>query len=297
MSNLKELSNFIQGPAIKAKFAEILGQKAQGFLTAALTAISQNTLLKDATPESVYQSCMMAASLELSVNPNLGQSYLIPYKNGKTGIVECQWQIGYKGLIQLAQRSGQFKNISASPIYEGEIISQNPLTGFVFDFSKRGTIGQSHKIVGYAGYFSLLNGFEMTLYMTNEEMKSHGLKYSKSFKNGSGVWKDDFDSMAQKTVLKLMLSKYAPLSIQMEKAVLADQSVIRSESEFEYIDNKPLSIEEQNEQAETARILGFIEKASSTEELEMVEGFIDHHSENELSIAFYNKKKELKNGK
>lgn len=295
MGDIKQLSTFLQGPAIKTKFKDILGQRSNAFLSTVLTAINQGQNLAKCTPESVYQCALMAASLDLSVNPNLGQAYLIAYANNKSGITECQFQIGYKGLIQLAQRSGQFKQIEASPIYEGELTDMNPLTGYRFDFSKRGTKDQSKNVVGYAGYFSLLNGFEKVVYMSNQELKDHGLKFSKSFQKGYGLWKDDFHSMAFKTVIKLMLSKFAPLSTQMEKAILADQAVIRGEDKFSYVDNDSakLSIEEQNEQAETLRILGFIEKATSMEELEMVEGFIDHHTENELSIAFKTKKSEL----
>lgn len=151
-----------------------------------------------------------------------------------------------KGLIQLAQRSGQFKNISAAPIYEGQLVESNPLTGFKFDFTKK----TSDKVVGYAGYFELLNGFEKTMYMTVDELKSHAGKYSQTFKSNKGVWVDNFDAMAVKTVLKLMLSKYAPLSIEMQKAIVTDQAVIKDDmgEDVQYIDHEEVIIIDKEEE-------------------------------------------------
>ena len=126
----------------------------------------------------------------------------------------------FRSFIQLAQRSGLFKTISASPIYDGQLIENDPLKGFVFDFTKK----KSETVIGYAAFFSLLNGFEKTLYMSVEELKKHGLKYSQSYKNDKtraySLWETNFDAMAQKTVLKLLLSKFAPLSVEMQKAVI-----------------------------------------------------------------------------
>ena len=171
---------------------------------------------------------MMAATLDLPINANLGFAYIIPYGD------QAQFQMGYKGFIQLALRSGQFKNISAAPIYKGQIIEEDPLKGFVFDWSKK----ESDEIVGYAAFFSLLNGFEKTFYMTTEKITEHGRKFSKNFSNSSSLWKKDFESMAMKTVLKLLLSKYAPLSVEMQKAVIADQAVINDVEtlDVDYID-------------------------------------------------------------
>lgn len=223
---------------VKQKFNEMLGKRASQFITSVLQIAAQNQLLAKADPISIYQSAMVAATLDLPLNQNLGFAYIIPYgakqADGSYKQV-AQFQIGYKGFIQLAQRSGQFKTISASPIYEGQLIEQNPLTGFLFDFSKK----ESEKVIGYAAHFSLLNGFEKTIYMTVEELKKHGIKFSQTFKKGFGLWKDDFDSMAQKTVIKLLLSKYAPLSVEMQRAVVTDQSIINDAETVDvtYVDN------------------------------------------------------------
>ena len=210
---------------VKLKFEEMLGKKAQGFIASVLQVVAGNGLLVNADAASVYNAAMMAATLDLPINNNLGFAYIIPYKTKQSdGSFKnsAQFQLGYKGFIQLAQRSGVFKTISAAPIYEGQLVESNPLTGFEFDFSKQ----DSQTIIGFAAYFKLLNGFEKTLYMSVKEMEGHGAKYSKTFSNSYGRWKTDFVGMGSKTVIKLLLSKFAPLSIEMQTAVRVDQAVI-----------------------------------------------------------------------
>jgi len=225
-NNQMTIKGFFHRDDVKSKFNELMGNRSAQFITSVLSVVNNNSYLKNASPESVFSSALMAATLDLPVNPNLGFAYIIPYGQ------QAQFQVGYKGLIQLALRSGQFKTISVTPVYEGQIKQQNPLTGFEFDWSNK----QSDKVVGYASYFSLINGFEKTMYMTVDEIQAHGKRFSKTY--GNGVWKTDFDAMAQKTCLKLLLSKYAPLSIEMQKAVIADQSIIRDveNMDVEYID-------------------------------------------------------------
>lgn len=232
-TEVSTVKTFFGRDDVKKKFEEILGKRSNAFLSSVLSLCMQNDKLKSANPESVYMCAMMAATLDLPINSNLGMAYIIPYNDKDKGQV-AQFQLGYKGLTQLALRSGQFKTIAAEPIYDGQLISENPLTGYVFDFTKK----QSDKVVGYASYFSLLNGFEKTKYMTVEQVQAHGKKYSKSFSYNSSPWKTDFDAMALKTVLKLLLSKYAPLSVEMQKAVIADQSVINDVEtmDIEYTD-------------------------------------------------------------
>lgn len=231
------VKNYFTQQSVRAKFEELLGKRATGFITSVLQAVASNDMLSKADPATVFHAAATAATLDLPINQNLGFAYIIPYNlkqsNGSFKVV-AQFQMGYKGFIQLAQRSGQFKTISATPIYEGQLIEQNPLTGFVFDFTVK-----SDKVIGYAAYFELLNGFQKILYMSNDDLKVHGKKFSKSFNKGFGLWKDDFDSMATKTVLKLLLSKYAPLSIDMKTAVIADQSLINDveTEDVTYIDN------------------------------------------------------------
>ncbi len=256
MSNIPATAKqFFQQDSVKRKFEELLGKRSSAFMTSVLQIVSNNSYLQNASPQSVFNAACVAATLDLPINNNLGFAYIVPY--GK----DAQFQMGYRGFIQLAQRSGQFKTIASSPIYEGQLIEENPLTGFVFDFK----VKKSGTPIGYAAYFELLNGFQKTLYMTTEELKQHGLRFSQTFKRGSGLWKDDFESMALKTVLKLLLSKFAPLSVEMQKAVITDQGVISDPDTLDvaYSDNTEPEINHEFERAKQ-----MIENTTTVEKLE-----------------------------
>lgn len=234
--------DFFQREDVVQKFQELLGKRASSFLTSVLSVVSQNDLLAKADPKTVYMAALTSATLDLPINQNLGFAYIVPYKN-KNWVHEAQFQMGYKGFIQLALRSGQFLTISATPVYEGQLIEENPLTGYVFDRKAK----KSDVVVGYASYFKLLNGFEKTFYMTKSEIERHANLYSANYKKyQSGLWKDKFDEMATKTVIKLLLSKFAPLSVEMQKAVIADQGVLQDENfdEVDYPDNDQAIIAE-----------------------------------------------------
>lgn len=227
------IKEFLNKGIAEKKLQELLGKNSAAFATSILQIVNSNELLKKAHPMSIFNAACMAASLNLPINANLGFAYIVPYNNKKTGITEAQFQLGYKGFIQLAQRSGQFKIISASEVKEGQLVSEDPLKGYVFNWSIK-----SERNIGYVAYFQLLNGFEAYLYMSIEQVKEHAKKYSQSFKKGYGIWVDNFDAMAKKTVIKLLLAQKAPMSIDMQQAVLADQSVIKDakDGQFEYID-------------------------------------------------------------
>lgn len=271
---------------VRGKFEELLGKRASAFMTSVLQIASSNELLAKAEPMSVYNAAAVAATLELPLNNNLGFAYIVPYnqkqKDGSYKTV-AQFQLGYKGFIQLAQRSGQFQNLSAAPIYEGQLIEQNPLTGYVFDFTKK----TSEIVVGYAAYFRLINGFEKVHYMTVDELKKHGKKYSQTFKKDYGLWKDEFDAMASKTVLKLLLAKYAPLSVDMQKAVIADQGVIQDAdaTEVTYVDNEEPLIDKAEE-----RVTLMINDASTVNDLEKISSEADLTPD---QLTIWNEKKEM----
>jgi len=265
------VKHFFEKENVKAKITELLGKRSTQFITSVLQIVNSNDLLKKATPESIYSAATMAAVLDLPLNNNLGFAYIVPYNTKGTDqngnqitVTVAQFQMGYKGFIQLAQRTGQFKRIAVAPVHEGQLISNDPLKGYEFDWTVTPT-----KVIGYVSYFELLNGFESMLYLTNEELTKHAQKFSQTFKRGFGLWKDDFDSMARKTVLKLLLSKFAPLSVEMQKAVIADQAVIRDVEtiDVEYSDNATKSIEDTNMEKEISRVTDFINKASTREEL------------------------------
>ena len=288
----KSVKALFANEQVTAKFKEVLGAKSAGFIASVLQIASLN-LPKNVEPKSVLNAALMAATLDLPVNNNLGFFYIISYNQKQpdgTYLPVAQAQMGYKAFIQLAQRSGLYKTISAAPIYEGQLKSTNPLTGYEFDFTKK----DSDKIIGFAGYFSLINGFEKTIFMSTEEMQSHGLKYSKTYSKDSSLWKKDFIGMGSKTVLKLLLSKFGPLSIEMQKAITADQAVINDvdTDDVTYVDNSYEDVTVDHEQ-ERKRLL--IEDAKSVAELTELLSQID--PDESLSDFFEKRMKALNKSK
>jgi recombination protein RecT len=232
MSNLQKITSvksLLSTDNVKAKFQEILAENAAGFTANLAVMVNNSAALSKCDPMTVVSAAVVSASLKLPLDPNLGFAALVPFGD------KCQFQIQYKGLIQLAQRSGQYKTIGVTEIFDGELISENRLTGeYDFDFTAK----KSDKVIGYAAYFRLLNGFEKTIYWPIEQVDKHGKRFSQTYKKGFGLWKDDFDAMAKKTVLKSLISKWGILSIEMQKAVTFDQSVVKDveTGEAEYID-------------------------------------------------------------
>lgn len=228
--------DFFAQPMVQEKLKELVGKNAPAFATSVLQIVNSNSMLVNADPKTIFSAACMAATLNLPINNSLGFAYIVPFQNRKAGTIEAQFQLGYKGFVQLAQRSGQFERIAAVPVYEGQLLTANPLLGYEWDWS----IKPQGQPIGYVAFFKLINGFTAELYMSREEVTAHASKYSQTFKKGFGVWKDQFDAMALKTVLKLLLSKQAPLSIEMQTATLADQAVVRDveTNDFDYIDHQ-----------------------------------------------------------
>lgn len=199
------LKHLLNDPTIKNKFEQMLRDRAPQFISSIINLYNSEGALKKCNPMTVISSAMVAATLDLPVDKNLGYAWIIPYGN------QAQFQLGYKGYIQLALRTAQYRYINVTPIYEGELVSWNRLTEeFVIDFDKK----ESETIIGYAAYFELLNGFRKTVYWTKAEVEAHKNKFSKS----DFGWKRDWDAMAMKTVVRNMLSKWGILSVQMQKA-------------------------------------------------------------------------------
>lgn len=223
----KTLKGMLEMPAYKNKFNEMLGKKAAGFMSSIIAVTSNNKLLAKADPATVIGAAAQAAMLDLPINQSLGFAYIVPYKGA------AQFQLGYKGYIQLAQRSGQYVDIGAKTVYEGELEYENRLLD-KFKFGERA----SDKVIGYLAYFRLTNGFEKMLFMELDEMIAHAKKYSQSYKGGTDKWGlADFNVMAEKTVLKRLLSKFGPLSIesvQMSQALSNDGGVISMNKDGEF---------------------------------------------------------------
>lgn len=242
----KNLKQFFQSPNVQAKIKELVDKNSASFATSIMQIVNSNKMLQEAEPTSILNAACMAATLNLPINNSLGFAYIVPYRNEKSKIVEAQFQLGYKGFIQLAQRSGQFERLVSLPVYKEQLVAKDPINGFKFDWEQEPS--ENEQPIGYYAYFKLINGFSAELYMDKNQVVNHAKKYSQSFKKGSGSWADNFEAMALKTVLKLLLSRMAPLSIDMQKGVLSDQSVIKDveAEEFEYIDHQSKNKNESN---------------------------------------------------
>ncbi|GAB1668201.1 recombinase RecT [Mannheimia haemolytica] len=232
------IKTLFESPNVKQKLQELLNKNAATFTTSVLQIVNSNSMLRNADPMSVFNAACMAATLNLPLQNGLGFAYIVPYQNRKEKKTEAQFQLGYKGLIQLAQRSGQFKRLVAVPVYEKQLLAEDPINGYEFDWKQKPA--KDEKPIGYYAYFKLVNEFTAEIYMTTQEVHDHANRYSQTYRKGYGVWHDNFEAMALKTVMKLLLSKQAPLSVEMQQAVLADQAVVKDveNAEFAYPDNE-----------------------------------------------------------
>lgn len=236
------IKTLFESSSVKQKLQDLLNKNAASFTTSVLQIVNSNSMLRNADPMSVFNAACMAATLQLPIQNGLGFAYIVPYKG------QAQFQLGYKGLIQLAQRSGQFKRLVAVPVYEKQLIEEDPINGYVFDWKQKSE--PTEKPIGYYAYFQLVNSFTAELYMTAQEVDQHAQRYSQTYRTylekqkqgkwATSVWVDNFEAMALKTVMKLLLSKQAPLSVEMQQAVLADQAVVKNvdNAEFDYPDNQ-----------------------------------------------------------
>lgn len=241
------LKTFFESANVQNKIKELVGKNAATFATSVMQIANSNSMLKTADPMSIFNAACMAATLNLPLQNGLGFAYIVPFRNNKEKKTEAQFQIGYKGFIQLAQRSGQFKRLVALPVYKKQLIKKDFINGFEFDWEKEPEEGELP--IGYYAYFKLMNEFSAELYMTHEEINAHAKKYSQTYRTyldkkakgqwAQSVWAENFEAMALKTVTKLLLSKQAPLSVEMQQAVLADQAVVKDveNQEFNYTDN------------------------------------------------------------
>lgn len=233
-------------PAMKKKFTDILHEKSDSFMGSLMTLVGGDNYLSQAEPMTIIASALKAATMDLPIDKNLGYAYVVPFnRSEKVGNKwvkhnEAQFILGYKGYIQLAQRSGQYKALNALAIYDGQLIDWNPLTEeFTFDYKAK----VSDEVIGYVGFFELLNGFKKTVYWTKQEIESHRIKNAKGYDKEklSGAWVDNYDSMAIKTVLRNMLSKWGLLSVEMQSAITSDEKVFRVDENNDLIEETDLS--------------------------------------------------------
>lgn len=245
-SNLAKFNAALRAEKTQAMVLISLRGKADEYFRNIASAVANNAELQKCDPVTLICGGLQAAQLQLPLGSGLGFAYLIPFKNNKKKIYEAQFQLGYKGLIQLAIRSGLFAEINCGEVYEGELSDFNRIAGtFKLDGERT-----SDKIVGYFAYFRLNNGdtpencFSKSLYMSADEVEKHAKRYSQTYSSqyestrNSSKWTTDFDAMARKTVLKLLLSRYAPMSVEIQKAVASDQAVVREDGVLDYVDNE-----------------------------------------------------------
>lgn len=251
-----DLKGLLSTPTLKKKFEQVLNKKAPQFMASLLNLYGGDPNLQTAEPLSIISSALVAASLDLPVDKNLGYAWIVPFYDKNKGFKAAQFQLGYKGYIQLALRSGQYKAMNVIDVHEGELKNWNRLTEEIeLDLDS----AESDKVIGYCGYFKLVNGFEKTVYWTKDEIEKHRIKFNKAKDKQSlnNVWRSDYDAMAKKTVIRNLLGKWGILSIDMQTALSKDiDSDTESNEAVEVIDVDPKELIGENvvatEQADSA---------------------------------------------
>lgn len=258
MSNLVKATNrpkfsvAIQSDMYKNLINQTLGDKdrATRFIASISSAVATNQALQECDAGTILSGALLGESLNLSPSPQLGQYYLVPFNDSKKGYKVAQFQLGYKGYIQLAIRSGQYKKLNVLAIKKGELIKYDPLNeeievSLIEDEEERETA----ETIGYYAMFEYTNGFRKSLYWSKSKMEKHALKYSKGYAAHKGYtfWEKDFDGMAYKTMLRQLISKWGIMSIDMQQAVEKDMTAINTDGTYEYVDNEEDTIIEQEE--------------------------------------------------
>lgn len=233
------LKNMLSNPQVKERFDEILKTKSAGFIGSILAIANSNVKLAACDPVTIINSALNAATMDLPINPNFGFAYIIPYG------AQAQFQVGYKGFLQLALRSGKLRTINVTEVYEGQLVKIDSFKG-LYEFREDRT---SNEVIGYYAYIETLNGFEKGEYWSFEKTQAHGKRFSKQF---GGLWTSDPHAMGKKTVLKMLISKWSELSIDtnMQRALTTDQSIITNveNMDVDYVDAQDVSDSTQQDQ-------------------------------------------------
>lgn len=245
----------IQTDAYKKLINNTLGdpKRANKFIASISSAVATNPQLQKCDAGSILSGALLGEALNLSPSPQLGQFFLVPYDkkqkiNGEWVVVEsnAQFQLGYKGYIQLAIRSGQYKDIDVIEVREGEYLGRDKTTGkHQFEFIEDEVERENKPIIGYMAYFEYLNGFYKNIYWSKEKMQKHALEYSQAYasdvRNGTiySYWSKDFNGMAFKTMIRQLISKWGVMSIEMQEAITKDMTVVKEDGSYDYVDNQP----------------------------------------------------------
>lgn len=260
-----QVKGILANENVKKRFKEVLGDKAGQFMASIVNVVSGSPRLKECSPNSIIGAAFVASTYDLPIDGNLGFSAIVPYNNStwnpqtrqKESHMEAQFQLMYKGFVQLAIRSGYYEKMNYVVVYKDEIKSYNPITGeveFVKDFTgcKDRETEDEKNVAGYYAWFKLRTGFSHDLFMTRQAVENHARKYSSSYRSDlnynskKSLWSTNFEAMALKTVIKLLLSKWGILSVDMQRAIQDDQKTFNEQGEESYGDNQPDVIEAQD---------------------------------------------------
>lgn len=264
------MTAYLNQDAVKQQINSIVGGKrGTAFITSIVSAVQATPALQECTNPSILSAALLGESLNLSNSPSLGQFWIIPFNNKKKGVKEAQFQLGANGFKQLAMRTGQYKDIDFLEIHKGEYKGRDKYTGKqVFEFIEDDDEREALPVIGYMAYFELLNGFRKSVYWTKTKMEKHADKYSQAFSldayrklqegkipqsdlwKYSSYWYSNFAGMAEKTLIKHLLSKWGILSTELITAIDADMAVINEDGSKDYVDNDDSIIDAEPPQSE-----------------------------------------------
>ena len=264
-TGLKLFNQTITNPSTQKYLSDVLGERKGSFVNNLTALVANNVMLQECEPYTLMFAAMKATALNLPLDNSLGFAYVLPYKDNKRGITVAQFQLGYKAFKQLALRSGQFSKIpNATDVKEGELVKRDRLTGdCVFKFEEDDEKRVKLPTIGYVSFFKLINGAESVFYMSKTEMEQHALRYSQTYRStnpkvkAASKWSTDFLTMALKTVIKLNLSKNAPLSVELADALKADQSIQFERNKYDYLDNDTSDVDMQKAQELSAKFADY----------------------------------------
>lgn len=240
------MTAYLTQDAVKNQINSVVGGKnGTRFISSVVSAVNNNPMLQECSNQSILSAALLGESLNLSPSPQLGQYYMVPFNDAKKGKV-AQFQLGYKGYIQLAIRSGQYKKLNVLAIKQGELIKFDPLNEeidvkLIEDEEQR----EKAETIGYYAMFEYVNGFRKAIYWSKAKMEAHALKYSQGYaadkRKGTSwtFWSKDFDGMAYKTMLRQLISKWGIMSIEMVTAIDSDMAIINDDGTKDYVDNDP----------------------------------------------------------
>ena len=244
-TGLQKFNAMLENARTQEYLTNVLGEKKQTFVSNMVALVASNKALSECDPSTTMFACLKATALALPLDPALGMAWVIPYKDTKNNVTVATFQVGARAWVQLALRTGMYKNINVRDVREGEIVDEDFVSGNKVFHKLPDSIRFDTPIIGYVAMFKLTNGFEKQLYMSIEELEAHAKRYSQTYRKGYGLWaeKDMKPAMYEKTILKRLLSKYGVLSVEMQQAMKSDFGVLGENDSVRYIDNEENEID------------------------------------------------------